>query len=71
MYYDPAKSSILLFYNEILYKLLMDSGQDEVLFAFLQEEIERVHNAKESLAESICFDSSFVLNFLSPGIISR
>ena len=24
MYYDPAKSSILLFYNEILYKLLMD-----------------------------------------------
>ena len=51
MYYDPAKSSILLFYNEILYKLLMDSGQDEVLFDFLQEEISRVHETKENLAE--------------------
>ena len=51
MYYDPAKSSILLLYNEILYKLLMDSGQDEVLFAFLQEEIERVHDAQGSLVE--------------------
>ena len=51
MYYDPAKSSILLFYNEILYKLLMDSGQDEVLFAFLQEEISRVHDERRNLAE--------------------
>ena len=51
MYYDPAKSSILLFYNEILYKLLMDSGQDEVLFDFLQEEIAKVHNARENMAE--------------------
>ena len=51
MYYDPAKSSILLFYNEILYKLLMDSGQDEVLFDFLQEEIAKVHGAHENMAE--------------------
>ena len=51
MYYDPAKSSILLFYNEILYKLLMDSGQDEVLFDFLQEEIAKVHGARENMAE--------------------
>ena len=51
LFYDPAKSSILLFYNEILYKLLMDSGQDEVLFAFLQEEILRVHEADANLAE--------------------
>ena len=51
LYYDPAKSSILLFYNEILYKLLMDSGEDEVLFAFLQEEISKVHNAQENMAE--------------------
>ena len=51
MYYDPAKSSILLFYNEILYKLLMDSGQDEVLFNFLQEEIAKVHGAQENMAE--------------------
>ena len=51
MYYDPAKSSILLFYNEILYKLLMDSGQDEVLFDFLQEEIAKVHESKGCMAE--------------------
>lgn len=51
LYYDPAKSSILLFYNEILYKLLMDSGQDEELFGFLQEEINKVHNATENMAE--------------------
>lgn len=51
MYYDPAKSSILLFYNEILFKLLMDSGQDEVLFDFLQEEIAKVHDARENMAE--------------------
>ncbi len=51
MYYDPAKSSILLFYNEILYKLLMDSGQDEVLFDFLQEEIVKVHASSGNMAE--------------------
>lgn len=51
MYYDPAKSSILLFYNEILYKLLMDSGQDEVLFDFLQEEIAKVHASSGNMAE--------------------
>ena len=51
LYYDPAKSSILLFYNEILYKLLMDSGEDEVLFDFLQDEISKVHNARENMAE--------------------
>lgn len=51
LFYDPAKSSILLFYNEILYKLLMDTGEDEVLFAFLQEEIDKVHQATANLAE--------------------
>lgn len=51
LYYDPAKSSILLFYNEILYKLLMDSGEDEVLFDFLQEEINKVHSASSNVAE--------------------
>ena len=51
LYYDPAKSSILLFYNEILYKLLMDAGEDEVLFRFLQEEITKVHDAKDNMAE--------------------
>lgn len=51
LYYDPAKSSILLFYNEILYKLLMDTGEDEVLFDFLQEEITKVHEATANFAE--------------------
>ena len=60
LYYDPAKSSILLFYNEILYKMLMDSGEDEVLFDFLQEEIGKVHNATENLAELRRFQHFFV-----------
>lgn len=51
LYYDPAKSSILLFYNEILYKLLMDAGEDKVLFDFLQEEIGKVHEATANFAE--------------------
>lgn len=51
LFYDPAKNSILLFYNEILYKLLMDSGEDEVLFDFLRTEINRVHEADGNFAE--------------------
>ena len=51
LYYDPAKSSILLFYNEILYKMLMDSGEDGVLFDFLQEEINKVHTVSSNVAE--------------------
>ena len=51
LFYDPAKSSILLFYNEILYKMLMDSGEDKVLFDFLRREIDRVNTATDSLAE--------------------
>lgn len=51
LYYDPSRSSILLFYNEILYKMLMDAGEDEVLFLFLQEEIDKVHAASSNLAE--------------------
>lgn len=51
LFYDPAKSSILLFYNEILYKMLMDAGQDKELFHFLQQEIDGVHNASGNLAE--------------------
>ena len=51
LFYDPAKSSILLFYNEILYKMLMDSGEDSALFDFLQEEINKVHTASSNIAE--------------------
>ena len=51
LFYDPAKSSILLFYNEILYKMLMDAGEDKVLFDFLRKEIDEVHEASGNLAE--------------------
>lgn len=51
LFYDPAKTSILLFYNEILYKMLMDAGEDEVLFDFLRKEIDGVHDASGNLAE--------------------
>ena len=51
LFYDPAKNSILLFYNEILYKMLMDAGEDQVLFEFLRKEIEGVHEASGNLAE--------------------
>ena len=51
LFYDPAKSSILLFYNEILYKMLMDSGEDKILFDFLRKEIDQVNKASGSFAE--------------------
>ena len=42
MGFDPIKSSILLFYNELVYKLLFDTGPDTVLFHFLEDEILKV-----------------------------
>ena len=49
--FDPARSSILMFYNELLYKLLFDSGEDEVLFNFLQEEILKISEPEVDLVE--------------------
>lgn len=49
--FDPARSSILMFYNELLYKLLFDSGEDEVLFHFLQEEILKISETNVDLVE--------------------
>lgn len=40
--FDPVKSSILLFYNELLYKLLYDAGADAVLFHFLESEVMKI-----------------------------
>ena len=37
--FDPAISSILLFYNELLYKLLYDAGPDDALFHFILQEL--------------------------------
>ena len=49
--FDPARSAILLFYNELLYKLLFDTSEDKVLFDFLEEEILRIHESETDLAE--------------------
>ena len=49
--FDPARSAILLFYNELLYKLLFESGEDEVLFHFLEEEIAKVFEEDIELAD--------------------
>lgn len=49
--FDPVRSSILLFYNEILYKLLFDAGEDVVLFHFLEEEITKTADIEELTAD--------------------
>lgn len=49
--FDPAKSAILVFYNELLYKLLFDAGPDQILFHFLETEIEKVSDENERLAD--------------------
>lgn len=49
--FDPVKSSILLFYNEILYKLLFDAGPDPILFRFILEEIQKVNKQEDNLAD--------------------
>ena len=46
MGFDPVKSSILLFYNELVYKLLFDTGPDTVLFHFLEDEVVKVAEAE-------------------------
>jgi len=51
MLFDPARSAILLFYNELLYKLLFDTGEDMVLFDFLEKEILRIYETDTDLVE--------------------
>lgn len=50
--FDPIKNSILLFYNEILYKLLYDAGPDPLLFRFIIEEVQNVQFQEGSLADT-------------------
>ena len=45
--FDPVRSSILMFYNELLYKLLPEAGEDVVLFHFLEQEIPDVAGVGE------------------------
>ena len=51
MGFDPVKSSILLFYNELSYKLLFETGPDTVLFHFLENEVLKVAEAETIPAE--------------------
>jgi DNA repair protein RecO (recombination protein O) len=37
--YDMARNAILIFYNELLYKLLYDAGEDALLFSFLKKSL--------------------------------
>ncbi len=43
--YDPVKSAVLLFYNELLYQLLFETAEDPELFQFLVAEIRSVTDA--------------------------
>lgn len=37
--FDMVRSSLLMFYAELLYKLLFEAGEDSRLFAFLEQEL--------------------------------
>ena len=37
--FDNIRNSLLIFYNELLYKLLFDAGEDAFLYAFLEKSI--------------------------------
>jgi len=54
--YDAAKSSICMFLNEVLYKLLSDAGEDKALFAFLFSSLHQFFTQK--------FTPDFHLRFL-------
>ena len=40
--FDPAVTTVRIFYCEMLYKLLFDAGEDPVLFQFLEKEILKI-----------------------------
>ena len=52
MGFDPVKSSVLLFYNELVYKLLFDTGPDTVLFHFLEDEVLKIAEAENCPADT-------------------
>ncbi|MBO4504288.1 MAG: DNA repair protein RecO [Bacteroidales bacterium] len=49
--YDPARSSLVMFYDELLYKLLTDAGEDKVLYDFLEGEILRIYEPDIDLVD--------------------
>ena len=54
--YDMARNAILIFYNELLYKLLYDAGEDVVLFSFLKKELLQLDNPTARVKDMhLCF----------------
>lgn len=49
--FDPAVNALFMFYNELLYKLLGDAGQDPVLFHFLKHELLRITDGQTGLTD--------------------
>ena len=49
--FDPVRYSILIFYNELLYKLLFQYGEDRNLFHFLEKSIVELDSEEYSTAD--------------------
>lgn len=65
--FDPVKSALLLFYNELTYKLLFDAGPDTVLYHFLEGEVLRISSADTCPADlpiRFLIRLSIILGFL-------
>jgi len=47
--FNPAVTTIRMFYCELLYKLLFDAGEDTVLFHFLEKELQKMNEPNIAL----------------------
>ena len=45
--FDLKKTSILMFLNEVLLKLLLNKAQDEILFRFIESQLKQLENTLE------------------------
>lgn len=65
--FDPVKSALLLFYNELIYKILYDAGTDTVLFHFLESEVLKIGDLDQCPADlplRFLIRLSIILGFL-------
>jgi len=49
--FDIARNTILLFYNEILYKLLFQYGEDSILYQFIEDSIVETNTQDVTLSD--------------------
>lgn len=64
--FDVAKSSIFIFYNELIYKLLFDANSDEVLFNFIEEKLialDKIDKLRPDIHLLFMFELSKILGF--------